>query len=199
MSVLLRAEDAELDGKGIEGLLTKSHKHVLLCNLSIDGGRFSTGGLSYEQYLAITCLVGDSPPKTATNTLLFQELEIDLNGFNGWLRLRAIEISRTESSISVEYTRKNDAIYALEDGNISITYDISGPWFGKSKSDTLSLYETVSLIYSPKEQITLEDMKIQFGLLEGLFIVLTDSEYCLRWPSLVLMVGETRIKYKWYF
>ena len=106
---------------------------------------------------------------------------------------------RTESSISVEYIRNKDLLYALEDGTISITYDIFGPYFGKSKSYTLTLNEAVSLIYSPKEQLTLEDMRIQFGLFEDLFIILSDSEYCLRWPSLGVMVGGTKLKYKWHF
>jgi hypothetical protein len=166
MSALVEAEDAKLKGESIDGFLKVSKKHVLLCTLSRYGGRFSTNGLSYENYLALNCLVGDS--KFPTNTMLFKELEIDLKGFEEWLRLGSTETSRTESSISVEYIRKNDVLYALQDGNISIIYDIFGPYFGKSKSDTLALNEAVSLIYSPKEPLTLEDMRIKFGLFEDL-------------------------------
>ena len=51
---------------------------------------------------------------------------------------------------------------------------------------------------SLEKPVTLEDMRMEFGRFEDLFVLLTDSEYPLRWPSIHLKDGKTKWVYKWY-
>ncbi len=200
MSVLpSQGSNAELAGKSIEGILKASSKHVLLIDLMKQGGRFSSHGMSYEGYAAAHCLVSDHSPPRARKQILSSELEIQLKGFEEWLRLGSITAIRTKSKISAKYARVKDIRYGLGNGNIEVKYHILGPQLGESREDTLELKETVSLVYRPEKPATLGDMRTEFGLFQELFILLTDSEYVLDWPSLRIRLGPKNREYKWYF
>ena len=197
MSTLLGSQDHKLKSESIQGLLKVSNKHVLLFNLSRNGGAFSTIGLSYEKYQALNCLVGDVRFPNIKGDILFKELEIELCGLEEWLRLQSIETSKTRRGIAIKYRRKKDVTYDMDDGKLSIHYKINGQYAPNSHS--IAMNEIVSLTYTKKKLVAFEDMKKQFCLLDELFIVLTDSEYCISWPSLIIKTVKTRNKYKMYF
>jgi hypothetical protein len=199
MSVMLKYDEAELSGKRIEGILKVRNQRVLLADLIKTGSRFSSNGLSYEGYTAMHCLVGDRPlPKTA-GPMLFKELEIDLKGLEEWLRLGSIQISRTKTTISAKHKREKNSKYALAGGTLALNYHIYGPYLGKHRNKTVELSEAASLVCILKEAVTLEGMGSEFGLFEDLSILLTDSEYRLKWPSLLVKEGKNKWSYKWYF
>jgi hypothetical protein len=198
LSVMDR-EDAELPVKRIEGILKVSNQRVLLSDLRKHGARFSTNGPSYEGYAAIHCLVGDHAlPKTA-GPMLFQELEIDLKGLEEWFRLGSIQFSRTKTTISAKHRRQKSIAYTVASGKLALNYHIYGPYLGKHRGSKLELNETVSLARSLKKPATLENMRMEFGLFEDLFVLLTDSEYPLKWPTIHVKDGKTKWAYKWYF
>jgi len=97
-----------------------------------------TNGISYEKYLALNCLVGDFPFPRLSCPLKFCKLTVHMKGFDEWLRLGSIETNRTKSRISTKYNAPKDISYDLEDGKLSIIYDISGPLFGKGYKEKLS-------------------------------------------------------------
>ena len=66
-------------------------------------------------------------------------------------------------------------------------------------ADKLELNEAVSLARRLEKPATLENMRMEFGLFEDLFVLLTDSEYPLKWPTIHLKDGKTKWAYKWYF
>jgi len=182
--------------KGIQGILKGSNKFALLMGLVKNGGQFKSNGISYEKYLAINCLVGSGPFPQTDEPLRFRKLQVTLNGFEEWLRLGSIETNRTKSGISAKYKLPKNISYPLDDGILSIKYDISGPYLGKQKMHNLTLSEDGSICYAPKQSDLLEGMKNLYGLMEDLFILLTDSDYCLDWPLLSYGKDEN---YRFYF
>ena len=198
MSVMDR-DDPELPAKRIEGILKVSNQRVLLSDLRKHGSRFSTNGLSYEGYAAIHCLVGDHALAKTTGPMLFQEFEIDLKGLEEWLRLGSIQISRTKTTIAAKHKKEKSIKYAIASGKLALNYHIYGPFWGKHRSNKLELNEAASLARTLEKPTTLEDMRLEFGLFEDLFVLLTNSEYPLKWPSIHLKDGKTRWAYKWYF
>ena len=197
--MMFAAEDSELSRKRIEGILKVSNKRVLLFDLVRNGSRFTTNGLSYEEYIAMHCLVGERPLPKTVGSLLFKELEIDLKGLEEWLRLGSIQISRTKNVISVNHKRQKNFKYTLADGKFALNYRIYGPYLGKHRNDKLELSEAASIVCKLKKPVTLEGMGAEFRLFEDLFILLTDSEYRLQWPSLLVSDGKMKWPYKWYF
>lgn len=184
-------------GKCIQGKLKSSNNFVLLNGLLKSGGQFKSNGISYERYLAINCLVGSTSfPRTETLSQ-FRNLQVDLKGFEEWLRLGSIETTRTKSSITTKYKAPKDLSYTLGDGKLTIEYDISGPYHGNERRHGLTLTESASICYILKKRASLEEMKTQYGLIEDLFILLTDSDYCLDWP--LLSCGKGKKKYRLYF
>lgn len=183
--------------KEIQGAFKGSGNFALLGGLFRNGGRFSSNGISFEQFLVTNCLVSSTPFARKQGPFRFRGLQVDLKGFEGWLRLGAIESSRTKSSLNVKYKNPKPVSYAIDDGAISIRYDLSGPWLGKQTMHDLVLAESASISYSFKESILLDDIKAQYGLMEDLFILLTDSDYCFDWP---LLTDDTDGKnYRLYF
>ena len=197
MAVLSRGP-RELKGKLIEGILSTSGKHVLLVDLARHGGHFSTNNLSKEGYRAIHCLVNYFKFPPINNNVLFSTLEIDLTGYEAWLRLGSINSVRTESTISVEYRKSDPVNFEIDEGRLSIEYDILGPMMGSYRNDSLSLKEKASLVYNPKTPMTLDGMRRQFRSFEDLFIVLTNSDYCFLWPTISLVTDGKTITFEWY-
>lgn len=200
MSVLLRAEDAKLTGKHIAGILKVSNKHVLLDDLWKQGGRFSTSGMSYEGYAAIYCLIGDYPiPKYRRRSFLGTELEIELNGLEEWLRVGSIKTVRGKSKITATHRRVKDIKYPQRNGMLYVKYHIYGPMLGTHTDRAIELKETVSLSYRSNTLLSFEDMRTEFGLLQELVVLLTNSEFTLNWPSIKMRSGRKDRDYNFYF
>jgi hypothetical protein len=64
------------------GLLKGSGQHILLVELIRNGGQMKTNGISYERYIAYTCLVCESEPVAAE--LTFKHLIVPLSGYEEW-------------------------------------------------------------------------------------------------------------------
>ena len=187
-----------LKGRLIEGLLSTSGKHILLIELQRYRGSFSSNNLSHGGYRSTHCLVGYLYFPELGERSLFTSLEVDLTGFEEWLWLNSIETAATENSVSVEYRKPVSMVYVVDEGTITIEYDIAGAGTGRWSDHSLSLTEKAVLIYTSKTNLTLEQMQIKFRTLEDLFIIITNSDYHLSWPKIALQVGEEVIWFKWY-
>lgn len=180
--------------KAIQGILKGSGYCVVLTGIWSNGGRGSTNGISFQRFSALSCLVGSSPPPLGV--LRFRKLEIDLKGLESWLRLGSISFNRTKSRLSSTYRRPKNLSYPAGDGALSIKYDITAPYFGTRKSE-LSLSESAALCFTTKKSWPLLEMRDLYGVIEDLFILLTDSECCLEWPLLKLWGSKN--SYRYYF
>jgi ApeA N-terminal domain 1 len=126
-------------------------------------------------------------------------MEIELIGLEEWLRLGSITGTRSRTKISATYKGTKDINYIVNDGAIAIRYDVLGPYQGTYRCATLELKEFVSLIYRPKKALSVDGLGTKFGLLQELFVLLTDSEYALTWPSIKINTGGKSHSYALYF
>ncbi|MEM5295439.1 hypothetical protein VSR82_13955 [Burkholderia sp. JPY481] len=138
--------------KGIQGKLKASGRNVLLLGLRRHGGRLSFNGISHEGFAASHCLVTDRSFPPATHALRFSALDVELTGLEEWLRLGNIEVKRTRQRISAKHRVPKADIHELDDGTLTMRYDITGPWPGKyvRRMDKLNLVESVNLRVKPK-------------------------------------------------
>jgi hypothetical protein len=185
------ASDPELEKKQIQGLLKVSNQHILLTKLTSTGGRFSSAGISYEKYAAVYCLVGDEAPP-AIKPPNFSEIVVDLDGLQGWLGLGSIESNRRKSSIRATYKKLKNIIYRTSAGEVSIKYDLSGPPMGYWKKSELILKDTARFCLKPDREFGVEEAAEKFGEIVDLFIMLTNSEYSLPNPKLLIKKGRRR-------
>src|SRR5262249_4729137 len=95
MSAILRQELPS--DKRIRGLLKGAGQHILLDGLIRNGGQMSSNSISYERYVASACLVSEG--KAVPQKLLFKRLIVPLSGYEQWLKLGAIKVTRTRRSV----------------------------------------------------------------------------------------------------
>ncbi|TAL56246.1 HEPN domain-containing protein [Pandoraea sp.] len=181
--------------KAIQGKLKASDKNVLLLGLRRRGGRFNSNGISHEGFAASHCLVTDGSFPPATRPLRFSALEVKLTGLEEWLRLGNIEVKRARRRISAKHQVPSADIHELDDGTLTMRYDISGPWTGKlvRRMDKLNLSESANLRFKPKRARTLLEMRDEYARLQELFILLTGTTFSLEWP--LLIIGKTAYRY----
>ena len=139
MAALGTSNDAQLKTRQIRGLLRDSNKRVLLCNLTRRGGHFATSNISYEGFHAAQCLVGDQGLPAKTQNISFAYIDVDLKGFEDWLRLGSLFTTRSKVALHTKYHHPKQVDYALEAGNLSFVYDLYGPYLGKCRHDTLNI------------------------------------------------------------
>jgi hypothetical protein len=87
-------------------------------------------------------------------------------------------------------------MYETDDGTLTFNFSIGGRGPVAGRGDSLSMKEEAILVYGLQKTSNLEDLRQRYGLLEDLFILLTDSHYRLEWPSIRLGADA---KIRWYF
>jgi hypothetical protein len=172
---------------------------VLLIELHRYGGTFSSHNLSHGGYRSTHCLINYSYFPAIDELYLFNSLEIDLAGYEEWLWLNSIKTSATEKTISVEYIRRDPLVYEIDEGTVTIEYHVSGVGEGKWLDRNISLSESASLVYDPKVDLTLLQMRQKARELEDLLLVLTNSDYILSWPNISISVGDDNRWFEWYY
>jgi hypothetical protein len=189
-------DEPGLRTRRIQGLLKDSNKRVLLCDLSRRGGRFSTSNVSTEGFLARYCLAGDQDFPRNLKDLSYPSVDLDLKGFEEWLRLGSIHTKRSKITLQTKYRHPKDIDYSLLNGKLSVVYDLFGPWRGETRSERLELRERVLLRFKPEERMYFEDVTTYHNLIQELFILMTDSNYSIDWPHVAL---SSKKKYTMYY
>jgi hypothetical protein len=185
--------------KGIHGLLKVSNKFVLLSELYGNGGRFHSNGISYERYAALHCLTCDGPSLGSADSPRFTGLEVEMTGFEEWLRLGNFTSKRTKSRITAQYKAPKDISYPLDDGRLEVKYGLVGPYPGVRRDSKLSITEFAKICLFPKNSSSLTEMKDQYALLVDFFILLTGSDYSPGFPMLIAGRGKRRKRFQFYF
>ncbi|KAB2886471.1 MAG: hypothetical protein F9K38_00950 [Pseudorhodoplanes sp.] len=195
-SVLMEAADCE--GKIICGLLRVTDRRVMLLKLTPQGGRVSTNGLSYSGYHASQCLVSERALHEQSDDFSFYALEIDLTGFEGWLRLGSSEVSVVGSTISVKHEEINAIEYEIGEAKMAIKFSVSGDGLSDGRKDHVEIRDNASIIFYPETPLGLDEMQNKFLWLDDIFTILTDSSYNLTWPRLRHR-GSRETRYRWFF
>jgi len=196
LSVL--SDIGECKGKIIEGVLRATDRRVVLLDLSAHGGRYATSGLSYSGYQAMHCLVSQSRLPARIADFSFQELDIDLVGLEGWLRLGSSEVSVTSQAISIKHQKRDDIVYNFEGGTITFRFRVGGTGLTAGRKSYVDIRDKASLLYIPSSSLELADMQTKFLWFDDLFTILTNSEYNLTWPHLV-QSSPNQTRYAWFF
>jgi hypothetical protein len=182
--------------RNICGVLKTTGRRVLLIGMIGNGGQVRTASISYQRFIAIDCLVSDSALRDGQLPLEFDNLEVNLSGFESWFWFRSIKVSRSENRIVAEYKRPEAAVYELDDGTLSFNFDVTGSIPFGDQAEEISIKEEASICFSLTNKATLDELRERFKFLEDFLILLTDSEYRLAWP-VVMLDDKTRIR--WYF
>lgn len=185
------------DARSIQGILKEGNRRVLLLDAVSNGGTFNTGGISYDRFSATNCLVGSAEFPRRKRSLQFNSLAVDLIGYEEWLRLGSIYISRTKSKIVAKHSKPKDHSYRLSDATLAVRHFISGPYLGKHRRHDLSLRESVTLKFRPKQSMSLEQVRSELHYLQDLFVLLTDTHHLLDWPTVSL--SGSKEQYTLYF
>ncbi len=178
--------------KCIRGLFKGSGQHILLVGLVRSGGQMQSNGISYERYIAFTCLVSESGPVAAK--LSFKQLIVALSGYEEWLGLRALKVVRTRRTVSAKYKRPKRLHYHLNDGSLSIAFELDGQYSGNLFSNKVSMKETASASLRFAKPLDLDRIKTQYQHLEDLLLLLTSTEYGLDWPSVLVTKKSSFLK-----
>lgn len=180
------SDDPQLRGRRILGKLKDSNKRVLLCDLLRRGGRFASSNISFEGFRALHCLVGEQDFPRKLSDLSFSYVDVDLKGFEEWLRLGSIRVKRSKRTLQAKYHHPKRIDYPLDNGKLALIYDLFGPRFGDRREDTLNLRESVTLRIRQNKKVTITETTEYYGLLNDLFILMTDSAYGLGWPTVAV-------------
>jgi hypothetical protein len=82
---------------------------------------------------------------------------------------------------------------------VTIEYHVSGVGKGKWLDRNISLSENASLVYDPKVDLTLSQMRQKFREFEDLLLILTNSDYTLAWPNISISIGGDNRWCEWYY
>ena len=174
----------EMLESGIHGTLN-NHHHVYLHGLMGDG-------VFRTQLHIRDCFIGRKPFPHTDTIPSFKKFDIDMKGFEGWFCFPSLEHTDSDEELSITYKKTKDAIYDV--GNAIITIHCGANW---SISQDASLEQRASLTYEAKEPLTLKVMTDKYRLIEDLFILLTNSEYRMDFPTVFLT--HKNAKYIYYF
>jgi hypothetical protein len=181
----------------IQGLIKTTGQHVLLVDAIGNGGSFSTNRFSYEKFFATMCLVGHSEFPRKSTLPLSSKFEVNLSGFEDWLRLGTIEIDRTRRTLVIKSKNVRDVCFYTDAGRLKLSHYSELPGSGRLHIFELTLREFNILSWVPKKGMTFEQVKDEFGVLQDLMILLTDSHHSLAWPTIQL--SRTKKIYTFYF
>jgi hypothetical protein len=178
---------------GIQGKLKTSGDYVLIPEAYQSGGRFSSSGISYQKFSGHFCLIGSSL-FASNKALTIKSFDVNLSGYEEWLRLSSIKIKQTSRTISATYKRIPEINYKIGKDKIEFIFDIVSnyPMFsGKTK-----MKEKVRVSYKYNKLTNIKDTIFLYSRLADLFILLTGSTFSMEFPEVNL---SNKSRYKLYY
>ncbi len=179
----------------IQGRLNETGRHVVLGHLRSASMKFSSYG-TFEAFRAEYSLVGGAGVSSSMPQMMVSSLAVELNGFEEWLRLAAIQFSREENCFSAIYRKEEDPTYKLDGGTLRVNYELYSPW-GEGKRTEIEVRQAASVKYAATEPLSLKDTVKHYQLLQDLLTLLTNSNYSLGFPEVTLAGIEA--SYNLYF
>lgn len=184
---VMNAGGINLENKAICGLLARERQRVYLCDLWV--------GALHRQFEANWALVGHEGFAVGMVNPTFNSLGVSLKGYEKWLCLETIRRDDDADKISFSCNKIQDDVFVVDTGRISINYRPS--WIYGWYQATLT--PSARLTFSPTNPLMAKDVIRKFRIIEDLFIILTDSEFCMEWPSVTLSDKSTENGYAFYF
>jgi hypothetical protein len=179
--------------KSVRGILKAETKHILLGEVTKNGGQISSGGISYQQLRAQTCLVSTMPFQQGDTPPSVRSIEFELTGFEEWLGPGAITVKRTKRGLTSAYKNSRKLSYDVAAGRMTLRSGLAGPYFGKTRLHEVSLRDDHFLCLEFREPQTLRESIKSYGLLEDFLLVLTGSDFRPpEWPVFTIKGQRNR-------
>jgi hypothetical protein len=174
-SALADFSDERSSNRAIVGILASSDRYVRLERLYPDGSKFSSRGPSFEGFAALSCLVSRAPLIGSASGSCCTSVELPLEGFEPWLRLKAVQTRQTKTGLIAEYHRPSEHSYTLDMGaHLAVRFEVNASLGIYDAS--LTLTQRGVLTYTPSSAISLSEVQEITSRFEGLLILLTDFE-----------------------
>lgn len=159
-----------------------------------------------QSYEAQLCFRNDAAFPADFDLDHFHTLRIELGGLEEWLRLESIDVgyeyrdgNRTELTVSYN---NHEFEYETALAKVAVENLILGVPFVRL-SDALSsdvhIWQTNFLVYEPKEQSSLSELRTAYLRIEEAIALLLGQYFRLDWPQFVAKSGEFDTWYKLYF
>lgn len=183
--------------RAIQGITKKTGKRVLLIDAMPNGGQFNSSRFSFERYFATMCLVCDSELTRNGKIPRLSEFEIDLTGFENWLRFGTLDVKRTKRTVTLKSDMARDVVFNTAVGTLTFSKDTDVVEANGLHRFEAKVREFMTFKFRRKSALSPEQVREEFGALQDLMTLLTNSHFSLEWP--VVKIARTKKWCTFYF
>lgn len=183
--------------RAIQGITKKTGRKVLLIDAIPNGGKFNSSRFSFERYFATMCLVGDTEFTRNGKIPSFSEMDIDLTGFENWLRFGTLDVTRTKRVTKLKSDEVRDVVYTTKVGKLTFAKHTEVAESSGLHRFEAKVRECMTLTLKPKAAFSAEQVRDEFGALQDLMTLLTNSHFSLAWPT--VQIARTKKLFTFYF
>lgn len=166
----------------IRGYL-KNNKYIAIHGLYRSGGTWDSNGNSHETISAETCILSD---RRIPSSIKAKSIEIPLTGIDEWVGRLPMNFKRKSNSLIATFLRLKDYKFATDAGKVSIKSTTYVNEVGGFSDRRITAYPIHTISYQPVELFhARESQKYHYRIMD-IFMLLTDSDYILDFPTLTL-------------
>ncbi|CAN0622596.1 conserved protein of unknown function [Burkholderia multivorans] len=183
--------------RSIQGITKKTGKRVLLIDALGVGGQFNSSRFSFEKYIATMCLVGDVDLPRKGDIPRFSAVEVDMTGFENWLHLGTLGLKHTRRAMTLRSEVTRDVVFSTPVGKLTFEKHTEVVEPNGLHRFEAKVREYMTLTFQHKKALSAEQVREEFGAMQDLMTLLTDSHYSLAWP--VVKIARTKRLFNFYF
>ncbi|WP_175944883.1 HEPN domain-containing protein [Burkholderia pyrrocinia] len=183
--------------RSIQGITKKTGKRVLLIDAVGVGGQFNSNRFSFEKYIATMCLVGEVDLPRKSDVPRFSAIEVDLTGFENWLRLGTLDFKHTRRTMTLKSETVRDVIFNTSVGKLTFEKHTEVVEPNGMHRFEAKVREYMTLTFQHKKALSAEQVRDEFGAMQDLMTLLANSHYALAWP--VVRIARTKRVFNFYY
>ncbi|CAJ6472579.1 metal-dependent hydrolase [Burkholderia pseudomallei] len=187
----------KLPFRSIQGITKKTGKRVLLIDAVGVGGQFNSNRFSFEKYIATMCLVGDIDLPRKADVPRFSAVEVDLTGFENWLHLGTLDVKNTRRTMTLKSEVVRDVVFNTSVGRLTFEKHTEVVEPNGLHRFEAKVREYMTLTFQHKKALAPDQVRDEFGAMQDLMTLLTNSHYALAWP--VVRISRTKKFFNFYF
>ena len=125
----------------------------------------------------------------------FTVVELPLTGFEPWLRLKSIAVTKSESSVTARYVRPRQPKWKLTIGTLQLKFGLTHPH--PDKYSSVSFRELPKLVLNLNQALSIDDIITLVTRIQDLLTLFTDSDRDLAFPT--LLTGRDGVLVRLYY
>lgn len=199
LSSLLSNEDVP-DGLFIAGVLKSDARKVFLMGLGRGGGKFVSGGISHERYIAHYSLVGGVEKCESIHDQCFSSMLMGLGEYQDWLGYKIVKAERLESGLSVGVNLPKDfSVRVNDDIELGLSGMYSARWDDTNQGVGLNITAGMNWEMHFKSLISVASAQDFFRIVAEFMMLLSASGCKPDWPIMIVEEEGEKKKSKLYF